>query len=89
MLALGHLGSISVPGLYAKPVIDIDLTVADSSEENAYAGDLEKAGITLIIREPDWDEHRNFFYNDPRCNLHVFFLSWRHQAPAASYQDAA
>lgn len=74
VLALEHVGSTSVPGLYAKPVIDMDLTVADSSDEDAYAHDLEKAGFTLIIREPDWEEHRNFIYNDPRCNLHVFSL---------------
>ncbi len=36
VLGLEHVGSTSVPGLDAKPVIDIDLTVVDSSDEAAY-----------------------------------------------------
>ena len=36
VLGLEHVGSTSVPGLAAKPVIDIDLTVVDSSDEAAY-----------------------------------------------------
>jgi GrpB-like predicted nucleotidyltransferase (UPF0157 family) len=33
VLALEHVGSTSVPELPAKPIIDIDLTVIDSSDE--------------------------------------------------------
>jgi GrpB-like predicted nucleotidyltransferase (UPF0157 family) len=33
VLQLEHVGSTSVPGLAAKPVIDIDLTVADPGRE--------------------------------------------------------
>ena len=33
VLQLEHVGSTSVPGLAAKPVIDIDLTVADPERE--------------------------------------------------------
>ena len=58
MLALDHIGSTSVPGLAAKPVIDADLTVADSADEPAYVPDLEATGFALRIREPDWEEHR-------------------------------
>jgi GrpB-like predicted nucleotidyltransferase (UPF0157 family) len=54
---LDHIGSTSVPGLPAKPVIDIDLTVADSSDEAAYVPDLEAAGFRFVLCESGWHEH--------------------------------
>ena len=71
-LAVEHVGSTSVPGLAAKPVIDANLTVADSADEAAYAQALEAAGFRLIVREPNWFEHRMFKGADPAANLHVF-----------------
>ena len=58
VVRLEHVGSTSVPGLPAKPVIDIALEVPDSSDEPAYVPDMEAAGYVLRIREPDWFEHR-------------------------------
>jgi GrpB-like predicted nucleotidyltransferase (UPF0157 family) len=72
VLLLEHAGSTSVPGLCAKPIIDIILAVADSSDETSYAPDLEAAGYALRIREPEWFEHRVFKGVDPNVNLHVF-----------------
>jgi GrpB-like predicted nucleotidyltransferase (UPF0157 family) len=72
VLALDHVGSTAVPGLLAKPVIDIDLTVADSRHEEAYVPDLERAGFRLTIRESGWHEHRLLTGQDPAVNLHVF-----------------
>lgn len=40
---LEHAGSTSVPGLAAKPVIDIVLAVADSADEVAYVPPMEAA----------------------------------------------
>ncbi len=71
-LRIEHVGSTSVPGLPAKPTIDIVLAVADSADEEAYAGALEKAGFQLHIREPAWHEHRMFKRSENRVNLHVF-----------------
>ncbi len=71
-LRIEHVGSTSVPGLAAKPVIDIHLTVQDSADENAYGSPLQKAGFRLIVREPDWFEHRVYMDLDPEVNLHVF-----------------
>ena len=67
-----HVGSTSVPGLAAKPLIDIILVVADSSDEDAYVPELESAGYTLRIREPDWYEHRLFKGPDTNVNVHTF-----------------
>lgn len=72
VLGLEHVGSTSVPGLAAKPVIDIDLTVADPGREQAYVPALEAIGFALVIREPWWYGHRVLTTDEPRCNLHVF-----------------
>jgi GrpB-like predicted nucleotidyltransferase (UPF0157 family) len=61
-----------VPGLAAKPVIDILLVVADSGDEPSYVPALEAAGFVLHIREPGWHEHRLFKGPDTDLNLHVF-----------------
>lgn len=72
VLLLEHVGSTSVPGLPAKPIIDIDLRVADSADEDAYVPELTGAGYTMVIREPEWYEHRLFKGPDTDVNLHVF-----------------
>jgi GrpB-like predicted nucleotidyltransferase (UPF0157 family) len=69
---LEHCGSTSVPGLSAKPVIDMVMAVPDSSDEAAYVPPLEAAGYVLRIREPDWFEHRLFRGPDTTINLHTF-----------------
>lgn len=71
-LSIEHVGSTSVPGLWAKPVIDVDLTVADSADEPAYVPAMETAGFVLRAREPDWEEHRMFRGADPTSNVHVW-----------------
>jgi GrpB-like predicted nucleotidyltransferase (UPF0157 family) len=52
-----HVGSTSVPGLAAKPVIDIQVSVADIADEACYAGPLELLGLQLSSRD---DVHRYF-----------------------------
>jgi GrpB-like predicted nucleotidyltransferase (UPF0157 family) len=71
-LQVEHVGSTSVPGLAAKPIIDIVLTVADSSDEAAYVPAMEAAGYELRIREPEWFEHRLLKGPDTDVNVHVF-----------------
>lgn len=70
-LQIEHVGSTSVPGLVAKPVIDIVLVVADSADEHAYVPDLEAAGYRLKHRERSWYEHR-FLIDEPAVQIHVF-----------------
>jgi GrpB-like predicted nucleotidyltransferase (UPF0157 family) len=72
VLMLEHAGSTSVPGLAAKPIIDMLLAVADSADEPAYVPALESAGYVLHIREPEWHQHRMFKGPDTDINLHVY-----------------
>ncbi len=102
VIDLDHIGSTSVPGLPAKPVIDIDLTVADASDEAAYVPALHAAGFRLVVRERGWHEHRLLTCDGPRTNLHVFspdcpevlrhrmFRDWliEHPDDLALYRDA-
>jgi GrpB-like predicted nucleotidyltransferase (UPF0157 family) len=71
-LRIEHVGSTAVPGLAAKPVIDIVLVVTDSADEPAYVPLLEAAGYRLHVREADWYEHRMFKGPDTDINLHTF-----------------
>lgn len=71
-LSVQHIGSTSVPGLAAKPIVDILLVVEDSSEEASYLPALEEAGYVLRVREPDFHEHRMFRTPEKDVHLHVY-----------------
>ncbi len=71
-MVIEHVGSTSVPGLAAKPRIDILLVVPNSADEPAYVPAMEAAGYVLRLREPEWYEHRLFRGPDMDINLHVF-----------------
>lgn len=73
VLALEHVGSTSVPGLAAKPIIDIDLIVADSSDEDSYLPALLGVGYVLRVREPDWHQHR--MVRTPALDVHLHIFS--------------
>jgi GrpB-like predicted nucleotidyltransferase (UPF0157 family) len=64
-----HIGSTSVPGLAAKPIIDIVVGIDDPDEEQAYLPDLQAVGYELRVREP---EHRCLRIGEPDApvNLH-------------------
>jgi GrpB-like predicted nucleotidyltransferase (UPF0157 family) len=102
VLDMGHVGSTSVEGLAAKDIIDMDMTVADPSDEAAYVPALERLGYVLSVREPSWHEHRCLRLTEPRANLHVFgpdcpetirhrmFRDWlrTHPEDRARYEEA-
>lgn len=67
-----HVGSTSVPGLVAKPCVDIVITVDDPSDEPGYLPELTALGYRVAVREPEWFEHRCLRSDWPRVNLHVF-----------------
>jgi GrpB-like predicted nucleotidyltransferase (UPF0157 family) len=68
-LRIEHIGSTSVPGLAAKPIIDILVVVADSADEGSYFPQMRAAGYELRVREPDFHEHRMF--RTPSRDVHV------------------
>lgn len=70
-IVLEHVGSTSIPGMSAKPVIDILLAVADPADEDAYVPALTQEGFRLHLREPDWYQHRVMKGDAPLVNLHV------------------
>lgn len=72
-LRIEHVGSTSVPGLAAKPIIDILVEVADASDESRYLPQLEKAGYVLRVREPDWHEH--WMFRTPNRDVHIHVYS--------------
>jgi GrpB-like predicted nucleotidyltransferase (UPF0157 family) len=80
VIEIEHIGSTSIPDLPAKPIIDIDLTVADSSDETVYVPALERVGFVMQIREPRWHQHRCLVAAAPRANLHV----WSPNSPEAT-----
>ena len=102
VLLLEHVGSTSVPGLCAKPIIDMVLAVPDSTNESSYIPPLEEKGFVVRTREPEWFEHR--MLKTPRFdgNLHVFsveceeidrmiaFRDWLrlHEEDRRLYEDA-
>lgn len=73
-LLIEHVGSTAVPGLSAKPFIDMVLVVEDSADEKNYVPLLEEHGFVLRMREPDWFRHRFLILesNAMKWQLHVF-----------------
>lgn len=64
-----HIGSTSVPGLAAKPIIDILVTVEDLTAEEDYLDRLLDAGYVLRVREPG---HR--LVRTPELDVHVHIM---------------
>jgi GrpB-like predicted nucleotidyltransferase (UPF0157 family) len=92
---IDHFGSTSIPGLAAKPVIDIQVRVDDMTREELYVPQIEGLGVQLRSRD---DDHRFFrpFDGKPRdvhihvCNLgsewarkDLLFAAYLRQAAAA------
>ena len=65
-IEIEHIGSTSVPGLAAKPIIDIVVTVDDITAEEDYLDALLAAGYELRVREP-----RHRLVRTPAHDVHV------------------
>jgi GrpB-like predicted nucleotidyltransferase (UPF0157 family) len=87
VLVLEHVGSTSIPGLPAKPIIDIMLALADSADEDAYVPALTAQGYRLHLREPDWEQHRVMKGDSPLVNLHVFTVGSREIERMVGFRD--
>ncbi len=71
-LTIEHIGSTSVPGLGAKPIVDMLLVVEDSADEPRYLPRMGAAGYVLRVREPEFHEHRMFRTPERDVHIHVF-----------------
>lgn len=68
-LVVEHIGSTSVPGLAAKPIVDVLLVVADVDDEASYVPAMEDAGFVLRVREAG---HRMFRTPERDVHIHVY-----------------
>jgi GrpB-like predicted nucleotidyltransferase (UPF0157 family) len=82
-----HVGSTSVPGLDAKPFLDVLLLVPEPADEAAYVPQLEAAGFLLHVREPDWHQHRYFKTHDLVVQVHVFAVGSEEGERMLAFRD--
>ena len=68
---VAHVGSTSVPGLAAKPVLDVLVSVPDLDDESAFVPGLESLGVVLRGREPGHRYLRTPPGVRPRVHVHV------------------
>jgi GrpB-like predicted nucleotidyltransferase (UPF0157 family)/GNAT superfamily N-acetyltransferase len=68
-IGIEHIGSTSVPGLAAKPIIDVVVTVPDIEAEGKYLDALGGAGYLLRVREP---AHRLVRTPDRDVHVHIY-----------------
>jgi GrpB-like predicted nucleotidyltransferase (UPF0157 family) len=90
-LRVDHIGSTAVPGLAAKPIVDIQVSVADVEHEDGYTLALADAGYELRVREPG---HRMLRTPERDVHVHVgdrgggwerrhlLFRDWLRRSPA-------
>ncbi|MBA1394289.1 GrpB family protein, partial [Lactobacillus sp. XV13L] len=86
-LKIEHVGSTAIPGLSAKPIIDILLVVPQPADERAYVSQLEAAGYVLRIREPDEEEHRMFIGSQRQLHIHVYGPASREACDLVLFRD--
>ena len=71
-LRIDHVGSTAVPGLAAKPIIDVQISVAALEPLHTYRIPLEKAGFVFCAGNPDLS--KRYFREPPgdrRTHIHV------------------
>lgn len=82
-IAIEHVGSTSVPGLGAKPIVDIQVEI-DGLDEPRDIPPLEAAGYMLRVREanhlmvrtPERDVHVHLWADEPDLDRHLLFRDW-------------
>jgi GrpB-like predicted nucleotidyltransferase (UPF0157 family) len=71
-MRIDHIGSTAIPGLLAKPVIDIQISISDLEPVDLYRLPLE--GLGFVFR-PDNPERTKRYFREPpgerRTHLHV------------------
>jgi GrpB-like predicted nucleotidyltransferase (UPF0157 family) len=86
-LQIEHIGSTSVPGLAAKPIIDILVAVENSANESTYLFQLGAVGYVLRVREPHWSEHRMCRTVEKDVHVHVYSAGCREIERNLTFRD--
>ncbi len=85
-----HVGSTSVPGLAAKPIVDIQVSVPDIRDLDSYRRPLEALGYEYVY-DPDFVEYPFFGWPtsaQPRTfNLHVCEAGTEWEARHLRFRD--
>jgi len=86
---LEHVGSTSVPGLAAKPILDLQLSVPAIDARPDYVVPLERAGY-LFAPDPDWPDYH--YFGKPRArprtiHLHVCEAGSAHEFRHLALRD--
>ena len=83
-LRIDHIGSTAVPGLAAKPIVDILVVVEDVEDDESEGPRLENAGYLLRVREPghrmyrtaDLGVHVHLWAAPDEIRRHLLFRDW-------------
>lgn len=90
-LRIEHVGSTAVPGLVAKPVVDIQVSVARLDDPAAFDEALGAAGYTHIVHDPGFDRIYPFFAKPlgwPRTHhVHLCVVGSREEARHLAFRD--
>jgi GrpB-like predicted nucleotidyltransferase (UPF0157 family) len=102
VLAIDHIGSTSVPGLAAKDIIDLQVTVADLADADRLAPAFQQAGYAAtpyrLDHRPAGDAsdpglwEKRLWRSPPgagrrRVNVHVRVAGWPNQRYALLFRD--
>lgn len=71
-LRIDHVGSTSIIGMDAKPIIDIQISVADLDDEILYRSSIES--LRFVLRQENPDKTKKYFREIPgnrRTHIHV------------------
>lgn len=71
-LRIDHIGSTAVPGLDAKPVIDVQIIVASLDQVDSYRPAIEQAGYRFMPHHSDVTRHYFREADGPRTHIHVY-----------------
>lgn len=86
-LRIDHVGSTAVPGLVAKPVIDVQVSVADLDDESSYVPAIESIGVQLRSRDR-WHRFFRPFADRPRdVQVHVCPIGSQWESDHLAFRD--
>jgi GrpB-like predicted nucleotidyltransferase (UPF0157 family) len=87
LLQIEPVGSTSVPGLGAKPIIDMLAVVPNSADESSYVPQLAGLGYSLRVREREFFEHRMLRTDNREVHVHVFSAGAPEIARMLTFRD--